>query len=139
MEHPSLISLSKIIEKHKKKYYLALDNANKDLEITSWLKYFSETILEAQNHSQKMTEFLIKKTRFLDKNKNLLNARQEKVIFRMFHEGIEGFKGGLSAENYLSITKTSRATATRDLQDLLEKNILKKTGLLKSTRYYLNL
>jgi len=46
----------------------------------------------------------------------------------MFEEGIDGFKGGLSADNYISISKTSRATATRDLQDLVEKGALTKTG-----------
>lgn len=135
----SLISLSKIIEKHKKKYYSALDASNKDLEITDWLEYFSQTILEAQNYSQSMIELLIKKAKFYEKYKSLLNPRQEKVTVRIFQEGLEGFKGGLSAENYLSITSTSRATATRDLQDLVNKKILNKKGQLKSTRYYLNL
>lgn len=64
--------------------------------------------------------------------------RQEKVIERLFKEGIDGFKGGLSAENYIRITETSRATATRDLQDLVNKNIFLKEGDLKKTRYYLN-
>lgn len=41
-------------------------------------------------------------------------------------ELIRGFEGGLSADNYLSITKKSRATATRDLQNLLEMRVLKK-------------
>jgi Fic family protein len=57
----------------------------------------------------------------------------------MFREGIDGFKGGLSAENYISITKTSRATATRDLQDLVDKRALTKTGELRHTRYHLGL
>ena len=57
----------------------------------------------------------------------------------MFREGIDGFKGGLSAENYISITKASRATATRDLQDLVEKGALTKTGELRHTRYFLHL
>ncbi len=55
----------------------------------------------------------------------------------MFREGLEGFKGGLSAENYIAITGTSRATATRDLQDLVKKSVLTRKGELKSTRYYL--
>ena len=135
----SLISLSKTIEKQRKKYYSALDASNKDLEITGWLEYFSETILEAQNYSQGMIEFLVKKAKFYERYKALLNTRQEKVIARIFQEGIEGFKGGLSAENYLSITDTSRATATRDLQDLVDKKILSRKGQLKSTRYYLHL
>ena len=57
----------------------------------------------------------------------------------MLREGIDGFKGGLSAEKYISITKTSRATATRDLQDLVEKGALTKTGELRHTRYHLNI
>jgi len=67
----------------------------------------------------------------------LFNPRQSKVIARMFDEGLGGFKDGLSAENYLSITKTTRATATRDLQDLVAKGALTKTGELRYTRYYL--
>jgi Fic family protein len=57
----------------------------------------------------------------------------------MFREGINGFTGGLSAENYIAVTQTSRATATRDLQNLVEKGALTKTGELRHTRYHLNL
>jgi Fic family protein len=57
----------------------------------------------------------------------------------MFREGIDGFKGGLSPDNYITITKTSRATATRDLQDLVTMGALTKTGELRHTRYHLNL
>ena len=68
-----------------------------------------------------------------------MNSRQEKIIARMLREGPDGFKGGLNAEKYLSIAKTSRATATRDLQDLVEKGALRKTGELKYTRYWLSI
>jgi Fic family protein len=61
------------------------------------------------------------------------------VIARMFREGIGGFEGSLSAENYIGISKTSRATATRDLQDLVAKGALTKTGTLRHTRYHLEL
>jgi Fic family protein len=57
----------------------------------------------------------------------------------MFREGIDGFKGGLSAENYISITGASRATATRDLQDLVAKGALTRTGERRHTRYHLKL
>lgn len=57
----------------------------------------------------------------------------------MFEEGPQGFKGGLSAENYISITRTTRATATRDLADLVEKGALVRSGELRHTRYRLNL
>jgi Fic family protein len=57
----------------------------------------------------------------------------------MFEEAPNGFKEGLSAGNYIVITKTTRATATRDLADLVEKGALVKTGELRYTRYKLNL
>ena len=68
-----------------------------------------------------------------------MNERQEKVLLRLFQAGPQGFIGGLSAKNYMSITATTIATTTRDLRDLVEKNLLKKTGERKSTRYFLNL
>lgn len=136
---PTLIALSQIIRRKRKAYYDALEHNNKDNEITGWLVYFAQTILEAQEYSLAMIDFLIEKTKFYDRLGSELNDRQKKVLERIFREGLDGFKGGLSAENYIGITSTSRATATRDLQDLVEKNVLIKVGELKSTRYYLNL
>jgi Fic family protein len=139
LQQPTLISLSHLIEKYRKAYYKALEDNNKAMEITDWLLYFAKTIIEAQAYTQNMIDFLIEKTKIYDRSKDKLNERQKRVIERMFHEGPEGFKGGLSAENYITITGTSRATATRDLQDLVNLKVLNKVGELKSTRYYLNM
>lgn len=136
---PTLIALAYTIERKRQLYYDALERNNKELEITDWLKYFALTILEAQENTNKRVDFYVAKARFYEQFRDQLNERQQKVVARMFREGIDGFKGGLSAENYLSITKTSRATVTRDLQDLVEKGALSKTGELRHTRYSLNL
>jgi len=77
--------------------------------------------------------------KFFNAYETLLNPRQKKAVLRIFREGPQGFSGGLSAKNYMSIAKTPSATATRDLKDLADKGILTKTGSLKSTRYDLNL
>src|SRR6266705_494882 len=87
----------------------------------------------------KRVDFYVAKAKLYERLRGQLNERQEKIIARMFREGIDGFKGGLSAENYISISKISRATATRDLQDLIEKGAFTKTGELRHTRYFLNL
>lgn len=136
---PSLISLSSTIDANKKSYYAFLEKSNTTLEITDWLVYFSKTILEAQEHTLKRIDFLIEKTRFFDRFSSQLNERQLKVVKRLFDAGHKGFKGGLSANNYQTIAKASASTATRDLQDLINKQILFKTGTLKSTRYFLNI
>lgn len=137
---PSLISLATYIEEHKKQYYDALQAINTTNEITEWLTYFGSVVTEAQKYSQKLVEFLIHKTRMFDRLKDKLNERQEKALLRMFQEGPKGFKGGLSASNYRSITKASTPLmATRDLTDLVEKGALTKKGERKHTRYYLRL
>ena len=134
---PTLIALSHTIQEHRKSYYDSLEKNNKDHEITDWLVYFSKTVLEAQAYSQRLIDLLIEKSKLYDKLRGKLNERQDKVIARLFRAGPEGFKGGLSAEKYIGIVKTSRATATRDLHDLVEKGALVKTGELKHTRYWL--
>lgn len=57
-----------------------------------------------------------------------MNERQEKVISRIFQEGTKGFKGGLSAKNYIKITGNLKPTATRDLSELVIKGALSKVG-----------
>lgn len=136
---PSLIVLAYTIERKRKDYHAALERNNKDNEITDWLTYFARTILEAQDNTIKRLDFHVSKARFYERVRGRLNDRQEKIIARIFREGIGGFKGGLSAENYISITRASRATATRDLQDLVAKGALSRTGELRHTRYHLNL
>jgi Fic family protein len=135
--HAPLIALSLSINRGRKTYYELLERSNKGTEITAWLVYFAQTVLDAQAHSQELVEFLIAKTKFYDRLRGQLNARQDKAIARMMREGPGGFKGGLSAENYIRLTGTSRATATRDLQDLVQKEALLRTGTLKGTRYHL--
>ncbi len=76
--------------------------------------------------------------KFHERFRGAFNERQEKTIARLFEEGPSGFVGGLSAEKYIHITKTSRATATRDLAELVSIGALKKTVQLKSTRYQIN-
>ena len=135
---PSLIALAYTIERRRKDYYAALERDNKDLEVTGWMRYFAKTILEAQTNTIKRVDFYVAKAHFYQSCGDKLNERQARVVARMFREGIDGFKCGLSAENYISIGKTSRATATRDLRDLVEKGALTKTGELRHTRYFLN-
>jgi Fic family protein len=54
-------------------------------------------------------------------------------------EGPDGLEGGMSAKKYMIITGASKATATRDLQDLAEKHIFVPTGGGRSTHYEIKL
>ena len=139
VDRPILLSLSRIIESDKKAYYQSLQQAQRTMEVSTWINYFVQVVLEAQEDAEKMIAFTLQKARFFDRCRNQLNERQLKVIRRMLEEGPQGFEGGMNARKYVSIAKTSKATATRDLQDLVRKGILTAAGGGRSTSYQLTL
>ncbi len=136
---PAILALSQTIYNQRKKYYEMLEKSNKSTNIDVWLEYFAKVILQAQNSSLQMLEFIIAKSRFYSCFRDVLNPRQRKAVERIFRAGVNGFSGGFSAENYIAITGTSRATATRDLTDLVQKSAFSKIGVGKGTRYGLRL
>jgi Fic family protein len=135
---PTLTALAATILARRKSYYEALEAANKENEITRWLMWFAGVAIEAQRRTIALVEFLIDKTKLLDRLKGQLNARQEKALLRMFREGPEGFRGGLSAGKYSTITGASPATTTRDLADLVDKRALVREGERRYARYLLS-
>jgi len=132
---PVMMSLSRTIEADRKNYYAALEQAQTSNEITAWISYFVEVALKAQRESRQLIDFTLQKTRFFDRHKTQLNERQTRVIQKMLEAGQGGFEGGMSAKKYMSITKTSKATATRDLQMLSELGVFKAEGGGRSVRY----
>jgi len=133
--YPVLLSLSSAIDANKKNYYNALKEAQQSNEITPWLNYFLTIILSAQDASEALIDFTLKKTKLFDRYQNHLNERQLKAIKRMLQEGTKGFKGGMTAKKYMRITQTSKPTATRDLHKLLALGVFKVEGDGRSTSY----
>jgi len=139
MNKPSIVILSQTLLKYRKTYYQALSKASLALEITDWLLWFATIVIEAQRNTLAHIDFIVHKSKLFERMQSQLNARQEKALLRIFQEGPEGFSGGLSAANYMQITKATSATTTRDLGSLVQKGALCKTGIRKSTRYFMNI
>ena len=97
------------------------------------LSWFLETLRKALDTALEKTEGIIRKVRFWDEHKDLqLNDRQRKVLNML----LDGFEGKLTSSKWYKITHCSQDTATRDLNDLVKKNILKKgSGGGRSTAY----
>ena len=134
---PSLTAVAATILARRSSYYDALESANKSNEITGWLAWFAGMALEAQARTLAQVDFLVEKTRLLDRLRGRLNERQTAVLLRVLREGPKGFEGGLSAGNYLSIAKTSPATAGRDLADMVDCGAMIRTGERRHARYHL--
>lgn len=137
---PVMLSLSRTIEANKKDYYAALEKAQYSNEISSWINYFVKATVDAQIEAERQIDFTLRKAKFFDKYKDQLNDRQRTAIVRMMEEGPVGFEGGMNARKYIGITKSSKATATRDMQHLLEIGAFVLAGKAggRSTSYQVN-
>jgi len=136
MGQPLLTALAATIMSRRKAYYDALEAANKYNEVTAWLRWFAATAIDAQRQAVATVEFLVEKARLLTRLRGRLNPRQEKALLRMLREGPAGFRGGLSAGNYMRITGASPATATRDLAGMVTLGALSRTGEVRHARYW---
>jgi Fic family protein len=134
---PSLTALSLQIHRRRHEYYTQLEAASKTLDVDSWLHWFADLVLAAQQHTLNGLDFLLANTRLWEQLRGKLNARQEKALSRLMRAGVDGFTGGLSAGKYMALTGAPAATARRDLGHLMELGALRRTGQLKGTRYWL--
>lgn len=118
-------SMSAAIMRDKKNYYDTLEYMGKHgLDITRWLLWFLQTLEDAIDSATEKTQRVIRKSLFWQKNASYtLNERQIKIINRLW----DGFEGKLNTSKWAKITKSSTATAFRDIQDLVEKGILRQT------------
>ena len=136
---PVLITLSKAIEKHRNDYYDALQSAQHGNEVTSWVDWFVRMIQAAHQDAENQIRFVLQKFHYFQRYETECNERQLKVIRRMFDAGADGFVGGINARKYSAITGVSKATATRDLQQLAQIDAIIPIGSGRSTRYELGI
>lgn len=133
-----LYSLSSQLMQHRKGYYDALHQAQHgSLDVSDWVLWFTQQFsLACQATSALIDRALEKSTFWQTHSATSLNERQRKVIQRLLDDGDSGFLGGLNADKYMKMTSTSKATATRDLADLVKNGLLRSTGQGKAVRYY---
>ena len=119
-------SLSSQIMAERDAYYEVLEHTNKqDGDITPWLKWFLGCMSRAILNSNRLLSNVMQKTRFWKRHAQTdLNYRQRKVLNRLLDAGPGGFEGGLTNRKYAGITHVSRATAQRELADLVKKSVL---------------
>jgi Fic family protein len=119
-------------------YYRVLESSQKaSLDITEWLMWFLQTLLRSLQQAITRIESVLGKTRFWQAHRESgLSVEQVKVLNRLLDGGERGFEHGISAGQYQTVAKVSKATATRHLAELLEKECLQRLpGGGRSTRY----
>jgi Fic family protein len=135
-DHQRFYSMSAQIRLERNAYYNILEKIQKGtLEITEWLLWFLDCLDRALNATDEILRRVLNKTRFWDKQaQTAINERQRLLINKLF----DGFDGKLTSSKWAKIAKCSADTALRDIQDLINKDILlKEAAGGRSTSYIL--
>ena len=134
-------SLSSQIMEERDDYYAILEKCSKgNQDVTHWLKWFLECYRHAAQGAEKIISDVLAKAKFWQRHqKTEMNVRQRKVVNKLLDDGKGGFQGGLTTRKYVSMAKTSRATAFREILDLVEKGIFRENPAKgRSTSYDLD-
>lgn len=132
-----LFSLSAQIMRQRSAYYDVLERTQRgNLDVTPWLAWFLEQVALACELAGGAIERVLAKARFwLRHQGTMINDRQRKVINVLLDAGPGGFAGGMNTRKYVSLTRASRATAYRELADLVERGCLTASGGGRSVSY----
>jgi Fic family protein len=117
-------SVSSQIRKERKQYYEILEQTQKGtLDVTEWLLWFLTCFLNALESSEFILKDVVFKHNFWNNYAlKLDNDRQRKVINKL----LDGFDGKLTTSKWAKIAKCSQDTALRDIQSLVDKQVLYK-------------
>ena len=128
-------SMSAEILREKKGYYEVLEKTTTGtLDITHWLDWFLQTMKKALKRAEATVARVVQKSLFWTENRAVaMNERQLKIVNMLW----DGFEGNLTSSKWAKITKTSQATALRDITDLVEKGILVDSGSGGRSAHYL--
>lgn len=129
-------SMSAQIRIERKKYYEVLEKTQKgDLDITEWIKWFLNCLINSLESTDEVLVKVLYKADFWTRHsKTLINERQKKLLNKL----LDGIDGKLTSSKWAKIAKCSKDTAIRDINDLINKDILQKESAGgRSTNYEL--
>ena len=129
-------SMSAQIEAERRDYYAALEESQKgDLDVTLWLAWFIECLARSLDRAEETLSAVLFKARVWQRVGNArVNDRQRVVLNRL----LDGFEGTLTTSKYAKMAHCSSDTALRDIQELLERDVLlRNPGAGRSASYRL--
>jgi Fic family protein len=131
-------SMSAQIREQRNDYYAILEKCQQGtMDITAWMKWFLECLQSAlETTSEILSKVMVKSNFWEQHNDKNLNARQRNMLNKL----LDGFEGKLNTSKWAKINKCSADTALRDIQALIEIDILmKEEGIGKNTSYQMKL
>ena len=125
-------SISSAIHHDKKAYYGTLEESqnllyNREYDFTKWILWHIKILSDSVDLGLKKVDIVVERAKFWNRvDQEQLNARQIKVLNKLLEYSKDEFEGGLSTKKYMSMTKVSKPTAFRDIQELVILDYIKQ-------------
>ena len=118
-------NISSQINKDKKHYYDILERMQRgDGDITEWLVWYMQKLVDALDEADSAVSTILNKSFFWQKASAVPMTERQTQVINLF---LDGYEAKISSKTWAALAKCSKDTAIRDIQDLVDKNILVET------------
>ena len=115
-------NVSSQINKDKNHYYDILERMQHgDGDITEWLVWYMQKLVDALDEAETIVTTILNKSFFWQKASAVPMTERQTQMLNLF---LDGYEAKITSKTWASLAKCSKDTAIRDIQDLVDKNIL---------------
>ncbi|MCI7141948.1 MAG: Fic family protein [Paraprevotella sp.] len=115
-------NVSSQINKDKNHYYDILERMQHgDGDITEWLVWYMQKLVDALDEADAIVTTILNKSFFWQKASAVPMTERQTQMLNLF---LEGYEAKITSKTWATLAKCSKDTAIRDIQDLVDKNIL---------------
>lgn len=115
-------NVSSQINKDKNRYYDILERMQRgDGDITEWLVWYMQKLVEALDEADTIVSNILNKSFFWQKASSVPMTERQTHMLNLF---LDGYEAKITSKAWATLAKCSKDTAIRDIQDLVEKNVL---------------
>lgn len=117
-------NISSEINRDKNHYYDILERTQHgDGDITQWLVWYLKTLLRSIQEANTMVSSVLNKSFFWLRAANIpMTERQTQTLNRF----LDGYEAKITSKNWAEMNNCSKDTAIRDIQDLMQKGVLRE-------------
>ena len=92
-----------------------------DGDLTEWLVWYLQKLIDALDEAEAIVTSILNKSFFWQKASSIPMTERQTEMLNLF---LDGYESKITSKTWASLAKCSKDTAIRDIQDLVEKNIL---------------
>lgn len=117
-------NISSQINKDKNHYYDILEKAqHSDGDITEWIYWYASMLSVALDEAENIVSTILNKSLFWQKVSSVPLSQRQTDMLNLF---LDGYEAKITSKTWASLAKCSKDTAIRDIQDLVDKEILRE-------------